>query len=104
MCSANSTSTNTARTASKPSFTGTVPASGQQILTETVGGTVTYVLTCTAPGTATVSVSTSVFWSWPSETATSPASPESITAREGDAVTWSLEPPDEEGGDDSLAA
>jgi hypothetical protein len=104
ICSANSSSTNTAWTASKPCFTGTVPASGKQLLTETVGGTVTYTLTCTAPRTATVNVSTSVFWSWPTVTATISASPGSITAGESDTVTSSLEPPDEEGGDDPLAA
>lgn len=104
ICSANSSSTNTAWIASKPPFTGAVPASGEQILTETVGGTVTYTLTCTAPGTATVNVSTSVFWRWPPVTATISASPGSINAGEGDTVPWGLEPSDEEDGDDPLAA
>ena len=92
ICFANSKSTNTAWTASKPSFKGPVPASGEQLLTETVGGTVTYTLTCSAPGSATVNVSTSVFWSGPAVTATISAAPGLVTAGESDTVTSSLGP------------
>jgi hypothetical protein len=98
VCSANSRSTNTAWIASKPSFTGTVPVSGKQTLTETVGGTVTYTLTCSAPGARTVSVSTAVFWSWPTASATLPASRPSIPTGRGETVK-SLETPDIPGGE-----
>ena len=97
VCSAKSTSTNAAWTASKPSFAGTVSASGEQTLTESVGGTVTYTLTCAAPGAATFNVSTSVLWSCPPVTATTAAPPASIAA--GEAVTVTSRPPDEEGGE-----
>ena len=88
-CTASSSSTNSAWTASNPPFTGTVPASGKQTLTETVNGTVTYALGCTAPGGETQSASTSVVWSWPPVTATISASPTSITAGEAVTLTWS---------------
>lgn len=104
VCSAKSSSTNAGWTASKPSFTGTVPASGEQILTETVGGTVTYTLTCTAPGAAPVKLSTSVFWSWRPVTATISASPAPITAGEAVTATSGVRLPHEEGSDDPLAA
>jgi hypothetical protein len=92
ICFAYSTSTNTAWIASKPPFTGAVPASGKQILTETMGGTVTYTLTCTAPGAQTVHVSTSVFWRRPPVAAPVSASRASTTAGEAVTVEVSLEP------------
>ena len=88
-CTASSSSTNTKWSASKPPFTGTVPASGKRSLTETVDGTVTYALQCTAPGTANLNVSTSVVWTYPPVTATVSASATSITAGEAVTLTWS---------------
>jgi probable HAF family extracellular repeat protein len=87
-CAAGSYSTNTAWTASNPPFTGTVPVSGRQTLTEIVNGTVTYTLNCTAPGVAAVSVSASVVWSWPTVTAALSASPTTITAGKSTTLTW----------------
>lgn len=87
-CTASSTSTNTAWTASKPPFMGTVPASGEQNLTENVAGTMTYALQCTAPGTGALGVSTSVVWTWPPVTVSISGSPTSITAGEAVTLTW----------------
>jgi probable HAF family extracellular repeat protein len=87
-CAAASSSTNTAWTASNPPFTGTVPVSGKQTLTEIVNGTVTYTLNCTAPGVAAASVSASVAWSWPTVTAALSASPTTIIAGKSTTLTW----------------
>jgi probable HAF family extracellular repeat protein len=87
-CSAGSSSTNTAWTSSKPRFTGTVPASGKQPLTEIVAGDMNYFLACTAPGVATVNVSTSVVWDWLPVTASISASPTTITAGQSTTLTW----------------
>jgi probable HAF family extracellular repeat protein len=91
ICIATSSSTNTAWTASKPPFTGSVPASGQRTLTETVDGTVTYAFICSVPGTngsSVVNASTSVVWTWPAVTATIAASPTTITAGQSTTLTW----------------
>jgi probable HAF family extracellular repeat protein len=87
-CTASAFSANTAWTTSRPPFTGTVPASGKQTLTETVAGTVTYTLSCTAPGTTSVFLSTSVVWSWPPVSATISASPTTIIAGQSTTLTW----------------
>ncbi len=88
-CTAAGSSTNAAWTASNPPFTGTVPVSGKQTLTEIVNGTVTYTLNCTAPGVAAVSVSASVVWNWLPVTASISASPAAILAGQAVTVTWS---------------
>jgi probable HAF family extracellular repeat protein len=67
--SAGSTCIAASSTASTPAFTGAVPVSGKQTLTETEASTVT-TLSCTAPGVAAVNVSASVIWNWPPVTAT----------------------------------
>jgi probable HAF family extracellular repeat protein len=87
-CTAASSSTNAKWTASNPPFTGTVPVSGNQTLTETVNGTVTYTLNCTAPGVTAVSVSVSVVWSWPPVTTTISASPTTIIAGKSTTLAW----------------
>jgi probable HAF family extracellular repeat protein len=87
-CTAASSSTNAGWTASNPPFTGTVPVSGKQTLTETVNGTVSYTLNCTAPGVAAVSVSTSVVWTWPAVTVSISASPTTIIAGKSTTLTW----------------
>jgi hypothetical protein len=71
-----------------------------QILTETVGGTVTYTVACSAPGSATVNVSTTVLWSWPPVTATVSASQKST---EGDSAVRSSETSEDEEGHDLAA-
>jgi probable HAF family extracellular repeat protein len=86
--SAGSTCTAASSTASTPAFTGPVPVSGKQTLTETVAGTVTYQLNCTAPGVGAVSASASVVWNWPLVTATISASPTTITAGQSTTLTW----------------
>jgi probable HAF family extracellular repeat protein len=87
-CTAASSSTNTAWTASNPPFTGTVAVSGKRTLTETVNGTVTYTLNCTAPGVAAVSASAAVVWNWPPVTLSISASPTTITAGHSTTITW----------------
>jgi hypothetical protein len=87
-CTASSFSTNSKWTASSPPFSGTVPATGKQTLTETVNGTVTYYLGCIGPGVAPANASTSVIWSWPAVTVAISASPTTINAGQSTTLTW----------------
>jgi probable HAF family extracellular repeat protein len=86
--SAGATCIASSSTAGTPAFSGAVPVSGKQTLTEAVNGTVTYQLNCTAPGVAAVSASASVVWNWPLVTATISASPTTITAGKSTTLTW----------------
>ena len=86
--SAGSNCTAASSNTSTPAFSGPIPVSGKQTLTETAAGTVTYQLNCTAPGVTAVSASASVVWNWPLVTATISASPTTITAGQTTTLTW----------------
>jgi hypothetical protein len=74
--------------AANDGWAGSIPASGTQAVTESVGATYHYGLTCTA-GAQSAQAQVPVIVAWPAVTASLSAAPTTITAGQSTTLTWS---------------